>query len=48
MFYDVLLKLIYRAFKIQHNKRKMKENMMMLKVINLLMAKKGSNKDEEI
>lgn len=48
MFYDVALKLVFRAFKLQHNKKKMKENMMILKVINLLLSKKGASGDEEI
>ena len=39
MFYDVLQKLVFRAFKIQHNKRKARENMMKLKVINIWLGK---------
>lgn len=34
MFYDVLQKLVLRAFKIQHNKKKVRYNLLMLKVIN--------------
>ena len=48
MFYDVVLKLVFRAFKLNHNKRRMKENIMMLKVINLLKRKKGCRGNEEI
>ena len=48
MFYDVLQKLVFRAFKTQHNKRKARENMVKLKVLNIWLGKAKNDNDLEM